>query len=256
MASAYCAFANGGVVNEIYSIESITDKNGTEIFNTNNVALTKTRVFDQSTADTMNGLLHDVVSYGTGTAAHVYKYSAAGKTGTTEEKKDLWFAGYCAGLSTTVWIGSPDMKVVGGSSVYSAYAFGKYMNKIINDGTLAKMVPNISKIEAASSMVNVKIAKSSVFRTGRIYFNEDEVESVWISSSEYDSYADRIVKKVTIDSSTWKLFVEGTCPEEYKLTVYYLQKYAPTEYCTKSHYIDKILMIIKITEEIKKAIIR
>lgn len=240
MASAYCAFANGGVVNEIYSIESIADKNEEELFNVNSVTLAKTRVFDSGTADTMNGLLHDVVSYGTGAAAHVYKYSAAGKTGTTEEKKDLWFAGYCAGLSTTIWIGSPEMKVVGGSSAYSAYAFGKYMNKVINDGTLAKMVPNISEIEASSSVINIKVAKSSVLGQGRIYFNGDEVESIWISSSEYDSYADITVKKVTIDSSTGKLFVEGTCPEEYKLTVYYLQKYAPTEYCTKSHYIDKI----------------
>lgn len=245
MAKAYCAFANGGVVNEIYSIESISDKNGQEMFNIKNVKLSKTRVFDISTADTMNGLLHDVVSYGTGTAAHVYKYAAAGKTGTTEEKKDLWFAGYCGGLSTTIWIGAPDMKVVGGSSAYSAYAFGRYMNKVINDGALAKMVPNLSDIEASSTMVNVKVAKSSTLDQGRIYFNDSEVESIWISSSEYDTYADMIVKKVTIDSSTGRLFVEGTCPEQYKFTIYYLEKYAPTEYCTKSHYIDKIFDDIK-----------
>lgn len=245
MASAYCAFANGGAVNEIYSIESIADKNGEEVFNIKNVKLSKTIVFDQSTAYTMNGLLHDVVSYGTGTAAHVYKYAAAGKTGTTEEKKDLWFAGYCGGLSTTIWIGSPDMKIVGGSSAYSASAFGKYMNKVVNDGTLAKMVPNLSEIEASSTMLNIKVAKSSALGQGRIYFYDDEVESMWISSSEYNLYEDSIVKKVTVDSSTGKLFVEGTCPEQYKLTVYYLEKYAPTEYCTKSHYIDRIFDDIK-----------
>lgn len=252
MAKAYCAFANGGVINEIYSIESISDKNGTELFNIKDVTLSKTRIFSQSTADTMNGILHDVVSYGTGTAARVYKYSAAGKTGTTEEKKDLWFSGYCGGLSTTIWIGSPDMKVVGGSSAYSAYAFGKYMNKIVSSGTLAKMIPNLSQVEASSSVINITVAKNSALGQGRIYFSEEEVESIWISSSEYDSYSDSIVKKVTIDSSTGKLFTEGSCPEQYKMTVYYLQKYAPTEYCTKSHYIDKILDEFKKDNKNKK----
>jgi len=239
MANAYCSFANDGIISERYSIESITDKNGSELFNINNIELKKTRVFSEKTAKTMNGMLRDVVSYGTGTAAKVYRYHVAGKTGTTENKKDLWFVGYCAGLSTAVWIGDPDMKEVGGSSYYSAYAFGKYYNSIINDGTMAKMITDLKQIEASSSLINIKVAEDSS-DNGRIYFNEDEVGSIWISESEYSAYADSIVKQVTIDSSTGKLFVEGTCPQEYKVTLYFLESYVPTQSCNKSHYFDKI----------------
>ncbi len=240
MASAYGAFANGGIINESYCIERIVDNDGIEIYNVNDTDLSQTRVLQQSTADTMNSILRDVVSYGTGTAARVYGYHAAGKTGTTEDKKDLWFVGYCGGLSTAVWIGNLDMEVIGGSSAYSAYAFGKYMNSIVDDGILEKLNENAEEEDNATALIDITIAQTSALNEGKVYFNEDEIETICIPQSEYSYYEDAIVEKVTIDSSSGKLFVEGKCPEEYKETVYFLKDYVPTEECNRSHYFDKI----------------
>ncbi len=139
MARAYAAFANGGTVNEIYRIESITDHDGNELFNINNITLEKKQVFSSRTATIMNEMLRAVVSRGTGTAAGVRGYATGGKTGTTSDKKDLWFAGFSGNLSTAIWLGNLDNEVIGGSSTYSAYAFGSYMRGIIQNGALQEM---------------------------------------------------------------------------------------------------------------------
>lgn len=241
MASAYGAIANDGILTESYCIERIVDQNGMELYNVEDTSLTQTKVIEKSTADTMDGILRDVVSYGTGTSAYVYGYHAAGKTGTTEDKKDLWFVGYCGGLSTAVWIGNLDMEVIGGSSAYSAYVFGKYMNAIVDNGTLSRLNENADEEnESNNDMISITIASSSALDKGKVYFGEDEVETIWISQSEYSFYEDAIVEEATIDSSSGKLFVEGKCPEEYKKTVYFLKDYVPTQECTRSHYLDKI----------------
>ena len=58
----------------------------------------------------MTKILEKNVQYGTGTGAN-YGHPAAGKTGTTEEHSDAWFAGYTPRLQTTVWVGYPRGKV-------------------------------------------------------------------------------------------------------------------------------------------------
>lgn len=65
----------------------------------------------------MNTMLAGVIGYGTGRAADIGR-PAAGKTGTTSDYKDAWFAGYTPELTTVVWVGnddaSPMNKVTGG----------------------------------------------------------------------------------------------------------------------------------------------
>lgn len=50
-------------------------------------------------------LLKEVITSGTGTEARIHAESYGGKTGTTNEEKDLWFAGYNERYTTAVWIG-------------------------------------------------------------------------------------------------------------------------------------------------------
>jgi penicillin-binding protein 1A len=139
MAKAYAAFANGGTVNELYRIESIVDHDGNELFNIANITLERRQVLSTKTAGIMNEMLRAVVSRGTGTAAGVRGYSTGGKTGTTSDKKDLWFVGFSGNLSIAIWLGNLDMEVIGGSSTYSASAFGSYMRGIIQNGALQEM---------------------------------------------------------------------------------------------------------------------
>ena len=53
----------------------------------------------------MNKTLESVITRGTGRRALVLKRTTAGKTGTTNDKMDAWFAGYGGGIVTTVWMG-------------------------------------------------------------------------------------------------------------------------------------------------------
>ena len=53
-------------------------------------------------------MLHDVVQWGTGTAARVPGFEVAGKTGTTSEFRDAWFVGFSAEFVAAVWVGNDD----------------------------------------------------------------------------------------------------------------------------------------------------
>ena len=62
------------------------------------------RAFDATEAGVLNGALQRVVNEGTGRAAGLGR-PVAGKTGTTEENIDAWFAGYVPQVATAVWVG-------------------------------------------------------------------------------------------------------------------------------------------------------
>lgn len=55
-------------------------------------------------------ILQENILGGTGTAANPGR-PAAGKTGTTDDFADAWFAGYTPNLSTTVWVGFPNAQI-------------------------------------------------------------------------------------------------------------------------------------------------
>jgi penicillin-binding protein 1A len=65
------------------------------------------RVLPENVANTTRGLLHQVVTSGTGTRANVPVW-AAGKTGTTENYGDAWFVGFTDRYTVAVWVGYPD----------------------------------------------------------------------------------------------------------------------------------------------------
>lgn len=101
LTAAYAAFANLGVYNSPVSILRVEDYNGTTLFEAEPAPR---RVMKETTAYLMTDMMKSVVQYGTGTGAQIGR-PAAGKTGTTDEGKDIWFAGYTQDLVGVVWIG-------------------------------------------------------------------------------------------------------------------------------------------------------
>ena len=59
----------------------------------------------------MTRILHNNVLAGTGTGANYGDPSAAGKTGTTDNSADAWFAGYTPRAATAVWVGYPNAQI-------------------------------------------------------------------------------------------------------------------------------------------------
>ncbi|MCX5207311.1 transglycosylase domain-containing protein [Streptomyces sp. NBC_00237] len=126
MASAYAAFANRGTYCTPIAIESITGPGQKSL---PVPKTTCTAAMAEQTADTVNTLLRGVVDSGTGQQAGLQSgRDNAGKTGTTDERKNAWFVGYTPNLSGAVWVGSPTQRIkmenitIGGK--YEAKVFG------------------------------------------------------------------------------------------------------------------------------------
>ncbi len=105
IASAYSVFANGGVRPTPYIIDHITDSKGQPRF-----AITKSKrtVYTQRAANITSSILQQVCKPG-GTAGRIttlgFKSPCGGKTGTTNNYTNAWFAGYTSNLTCSVWVG-------------------------------------------------------------------------------------------------------------------------------------------------------
>lgn len=104
MASAFATFARNGAFTEATTYLLIEDINGQTLINNK----PKTEfVIKESTAYYVNSLLTAAVNNGTGYNAKIPGMTVAGKTGTTSNMFDLWFAGYTPYYTAAVWTGYP-----------------------------------------------------------------------------------------------------------------------------------------------------
>lgn len=102
MANAYATFANEGVYCAPVAILEVTDADGAAL----PVPQADCKqVMSQTTARTINMMLKGVVEDGTGQQVGFTDRDNAGKTGTTDERKNVWFVGYTPQLSTAVRVG-------------------------------------------------------------------------------------------------------------------------------------------------------
>ncbi|MEU7054827.1 transglycosylase domain-containing protein [Streptomyces sp. NPDC046197] len=111
MAAAYATFADRGVYCTPIAIEAITQKVGNRQKSLPVPKSACTRAMSEKTADTINTLLQGVVDSGTGQQAGLTDRDNAGKTGTTDERRNAWFVGYTPNMSGAVWVGSATQKV-------------------------------------------------------------------------------------------------------------------------------------------------
>ena len=102
MASAYATLANDGIYNEPTFIKTVHDRRGELIYNHEPEGK---RVISSEVAYASTSVLKGVVSGGTGTRARLGNREVAGKTGTSQLNRDVWFCGYTPQLSTAVWVG-------------------------------------------------------------------------------------------------------------------------------------------------------
>ncbi|MFP5390339.1 MAG: penicillin-binding transpeptidase domain-containing protein, partial [Gammaproteobacteria bacterium] len=116
LAGAYAVFANGGYRVSPYLISKVTDANGKVLSQAtpDRAGVEANRVIDARNAFLMDSMLKDVVRYGTATKALSLKRpDISGKTGTTNDSIDAWFAGYQPKLVGVAWIGYDQPKNLG-----------------------------------------------------------------------------------------------------------------------------------------------
>jgi penicillin-binding protein 1A len=108
MATAYSVFANGGYRVQPFLISKITDQRGKILVETAPAEITEEqRAIPARNAFTMTSLLQEVTRSGTAARAQatLKRPDVYGKTGTTNDAMDAWFAGYQPSLAAIVWIG-------------------------------------------------------------------------------------------------------------------------------------------------------
>ena len=118
MATAYAVFANGGYKVSPYLIQKVIDERGNVLFEAKPVAPAQEsqRVLDARNAFVTHSLLHEVTVSGTGAAAtqRLGRQDLAGKTGTSSEAFDGWFAGYGGDTTAVAWMGFDEPQSLGG----------------------------------------------------------------------------------------------------------------------------------------------
>ncbi|PLX97687.1 MAG: penicillin-binding protein [Desulfuromonas sp.] len=118
LATAYTVFANGGVRIKASYITKVTDRDGRVLESIDPadfpeginegqrlINLSQERVISPETAYLVTNLLESVVRTGTGWRAKALRRPTAAKTGTTNDLKDAWFAGYVPQLVAVSWVG-------------------------------------------------------------------------------------------------------------------------------------------------------
>ncbi len=108
MAVGYSVFANGGYRINPYLIALVTDQRGIVVAQAQPLVAGSTAplAIDPRNAYVMNSLLQSVAQHGTGARSNVLgRTDLAGKTGTTNDSHDAWFAGYQHTLAAIAWIG-------------------------------------------------------------------------------------------------------------------------------------------------------
>ncbi len=117
LADAYAIFANGGFQIKPYLIATVKDVNGLVLSQTVPTVLGETaRVLDARNAFIVDSMLRDVTRFGTGAGAtkKLARADLAGKTGTTSDAVDGWFAGYAGNVVAVSWMGYDEPKSLGG----------------------------------------------------------------------------------------------------------------------------------------------
>ncbi|AOY97899.1 penicillin-binding protein [Cupriavidus sp. USMAHM13] len=117
MAAAYSVFANGGYRVNPFLIQKVVDARGNVLSETRpaRAGQDAVRVLDARTAFIADSMLRDVVRMGTANLAkqRLGRNDLAGKTGTTNDAVDAWFAGYTPGLVAIAWMGYDQPKSLG-----------------------------------------------------------------------------------------------------------------------------------------------
>jgi penicillin-binding protein 1A len=111
MASAYATLAAGGVYSEPMAIKKVVLADGTVDTDSGWGRPKRKRVLRDGVAYEVTRILQQNITSGTGTGANYGDPSAAGKTGTTDNSADAWFAGYTPRASTVVWVGYPNAQI-------------------------------------------------------------------------------------------------------------------------------------------------
>ncbi|MGE5380269.1 MAG: transglycosylase domain-containing protein [Methylocystaceae bacterium] len=238
LAAAYGVFANEGKYVPTHAVTRIEDANGNVIYESKFKAK---KVMEPSTAWLITSLLKSVVydPHGTGSRGAVAGMPTGGKTGTTSDKKDVWFAGITPYYSCAVWIGFDNNETMKGKAEdtfggkHPAIIFNKVMTRAVKGKAARDFVK-------PDNIVEVQVCKKSGLLPSQYCPASDIITEYFIQGKEpvdicphnFDTAVPG--QKVTYICSETGLLATVNCPHPVtKSDADFLPDAAPRDYCTE-----------------------
>ena len=179
LTAAYAAIANNGTYIKPVFYTKILDADGNVVIDN---TPEKTTVIKPSTAYLLTNVMEDVVTEGTGTRVQFDGMHIAGKTGTTDNYRDLWFCGFTPYYTCSVWAGYDDNTVLpqGTYRTYQQTLWRNIMQRIHADlpDTDFKMPSTVQK---ASICTQTGLLATSSCNAVTEYFDIDQIPTQYCS---------------------------------------------------------------------------
>ncbi|HDU7974486.1 TPA: penicillin-binding protein 1A [Legionella pneumophila] len=211
LTTAYAVFANGGYKVEPYLIDHITDADGKILLQAKpsvvcdpcdkdkiDASTLAPRVISEDIAFLMNTALRDVIQHGTGRAARVLnRQDIAGKTGTTNDQVDAWFAGFNPNLVVTTWIGFDNPKSLHEYAANLALPLWiDFMKVALKDKPETELKQPENVIAVRIDPVSGLLAKPNQENGIIEYFRQNEVPSEEDQGPVYNAHNDQQEEKL------------------------------------------------------------
>lgn len=164
LAGAYAVFANGGYRVPPYLIDHVTDSSGKVIMRAKPVVAgdAAARAVDPRTVYVMNDMLRGVATYGTAARVHreLKRNDIGGKTGTTNDSHDAWFAGFTPNLVGVAWMGYDQPRSLGSNETGGGASLPIWM------GYMQEVLEGVPETPPPSMPAGLEVVD------GEYYFNE------------------------------------------------------------------------------------
>ncbi|OIP70229.1 MAG: penicillin-binding protein [Oscillatoriales cyanobacterium CG2_30_40_61] len=188
LTNAYGTLADEGSYIPAHGIRRVLDKQGNIIYQ---AKFKPKQVLDKNSAAITTWMLEGVVNAGTGGPAALSDRQVAGKTGTSEEARDLWFIGYIPQAVTGIWLGNDNNEPTWGASSSAAYSWGEFMRQVV-EGMPVEKFPKLPELEGRQGSIKAKAHQPHTIETGSKVAIEDgdpveggQGQGSYASNSEY-----------------------------------------------------------------------
>lgn len=181
LTSAYGTLANEGEHVEVRGITRVYNRFGKLIYE---AKIEPEQAIDADSASIMTWMLEGVVANGTGRNAYLPDRQVAGKTGTSEKRRDLWFVGYIPQMVTGVWLGNDDSSPTWGQSSTAALTWYDFMIEATEDMPVEEF-PDIPEVDSRKGTI-----KAQPVKPGRVYASDNPYPSGRSSEGDSEEWSD------------------------------------------------------------------
>ena len=176
--NAYATLANQGKYIEAHGITRIIDRQGKVLYE---AKFKPKQAVDKGSVAIVTWMMRGVISSGTGTPAAIDR-PAAGKTGTSENARDLWFIGFIPQVTTGIWLGNDNNAPTWSASTTAASVWHDFM-MTATKGMKVEQFPELPPLDGRKGSIKAKPVRPNRVRSG---FSDPESSSD--SSSGGGSY--------------------------------------------------------------------